>query len=80
MTASGSEVMGMHTRAFTHPIIPRALAILSLSACFVIAAVHEASAQLIRHLYASGFSVPLAFVQDPSDRTVPDSEYRSKSV
>jgi len=62
--------MGMHRRAFTHPIIPRALAILSLSACFVIATVDEASAQLIRHLYASGFSVPLAFVQDPSDPSV----------
>jgi len=62
--------MPHHTRRFIDPVSLRALAVLSLSACFVITAAVDASAQLRKRVYASGFNAPLAFVQDPSDRTV----------
>jgi glucose/arabinose dehydrogenase len=39
----------------------------AMAACFVSA---HAEAQLRTRLYASGFSAPLAFVQDPTDRNV----------
>jgi glucose/arabinose dehydrogenase len=48
-----------------HPLLVPALAVLALGAAPRIAA-----AQVRAELFASGFTQPVAFVQDPSDRTV----------
>lgn len=49
---------------------PRAGATTVLFGCICLAAAIPAHAQLQGQIYASGFQSPIAFVQDPTDRTV----------
>jgi len=48
----------------------RILVALSLAIVLALTAVIRAQDRLRSHVYASGFTLPLAFVQDPTDRTV----------
>jgi glucose/arabinose dehydrogenase len=48
---------------------PRLLVFVTAVTAWVLS-VHAASAQILAQVYASGFSSPIAFVQDPSDPTV----------
>src|SRR6185436_7018844 len=50
-------------RAFPSPLVAAAIFVCALTA-------NDAHAQLRSRVYASGFSVPVAFVPDPTDRTV----------
>ena len=52
------EHMAQPARHFSTRVSRRALAIFSLSACFVIVTALEATAQLRTRVYASGFSAP----------------------
>jgi glucose/arabinose dehydrogenase len=62
--------MGHRGRHSNDQVARRAIAWLALGALFVVALPTTAAAQLSRRVYASGFTSPVAFVQDPSDRTV----------